>query len=201
MNERVITIPGDMPFDTMLRALSKMGLPNFVARAIAVNIREDYRLRAPKAYICSPLGAPTSVGIHRNMLAARAYIRAAELNCGVVGVAPHAFLPEFLDDGNTLDRKIALNFGLIAVSKCQYLYVCGNRITSGMSGEILRAAHLGIPAVVFNANLLPQVRKMYRLRKKLVSLGTTGELALPPEVIWMCGEPEYATANGMEGSL
>lgn len=197
MTEKIVTIPGDMPFDIMLRALAKIGLPNFVARAIAVNLKEDYRLRAPKAYICSPLGAPTYVGIHRNMLAARAYIRAAELNCGVVGVAPHAFLPEILSDSNTAERQMALNFGLIAVSKCQYLYVCGNRITEGMSGEIARAAHLNIPSVVFNATLLPQVQKIYRLRKKLVSLGTTGELALPPEIIWMSGEPEYVT-NGAE---
>lgn len=194
MEERIITIPGDMPFPEMLRMLQAVGVPNGIARSAAIRLKEAYRSLAPRAYICSPLHAEDVAGIRRNMLAARAYARAAEINCGIVGVAPHAYLPEFMNDNDPDQRRMALRIGLDALERCQAIYVCGNRITSGMSGELLRACALKIPAVVFHAALLPEVQKHYENHKKLVSLGTTGELALPPEMVWRSGEPEYSAA-------
>ena len=65
-----------------------------------------------KAYICSPLSAPTPGGIRRNMEAARWYMQIVSERLDCRAVAPHAYLPEFLDDQNEQEREMALTFGL-----------------------------------------------------------------------------------------
>lgn len=103
-----------------------------------------------KVYICSPLFAPTRKGIEDNMAKAREYMEvvSARLNCRAV--APHAFLPAFLDDYDQVERKIGLEFGLQYLSTCDVLIVCGDRITGGMSAEIAKAVELGIPVYIFH---------------------------------------------------
>lgn len=96
-------------------------------------------------YICSPLSAPDSRGIEKNMANAIRY-------CGIVSrtlrcrtIAPHGFLPLYLDDNVPEERKVALEFGLSVLSICKAMVVCGGRISSGMRGEIEHAEKLGIP--------------------------------------------------------
>lgn len=105
-----------------------------------------------KVYICSPLSAPTQEGIKANMAKAGEYmgVISSKLNCRAV--APHAFLPAFLDDNDPVERKIGLEFGLQYLSTCDALIVCGVRITEGMSAEITRAVELGIPVYIFHEN-------------------------------------------------
>ena len=107
-----------------------------------------------KVYICSPLSAPTRKGIEDNMAKAGEYMEAisAGLNCRAV--APHAFLPAFLDDNDPVERKIGLEFGLRYLCTCDALIVCGDRITGGMSAEIAKAIELGIPVYIFHGGAL-----------------------------------------------
>lgn len=73
----------------------------------------------------------------------------AGLVSGVTGcraIAPHSFLPEYLDDNIPEEREAALAFGLSILKLSKAVIVCGNRISSGMRGEIKMAGELNIPA-------------------------------------------------------
>ena len=97
-------------------------------------------------YICSPLSAPTKEGIRKNMEKAAYY---AGLVSGVTGcraIAPHSFLPEYLDDDIPAEREAGLAFGLSVLRLSKAIIVCGSRISSGMRGEIRLAGELDIPA-------------------------------------------------------
>lgn len=96
-------------------------------------------------YICSPLSAPTEEGIRQNMEKATYY---AGLVSGVFGcraIAPHGFLPEYLDDNIPEEREAGLAFGLSMLRLSKAIIVCGSRISSGMRGEIRVAGELNIP--------------------------------------------------------
>ena len=97
-------------------------------------------------YICSPLSAPTEQGIRKNMEKAVYY---AGLVSGVTGcraIAPHSFLPEYLDDNIPEEREAGLAFGLSILRLSRAIIVCGSRISSGMRGEIKMAGELNIAA-------------------------------------------------------
>ena len=73
----------------------------------------------------------------------------AGLVSGVTGcraIAPHSFLPEYLDDNIPEEREAGLAFGLSVLKLSKAIVVCGSRISSGMRGEIRLAGKLDIPA-------------------------------------------------------
>lgn len=113
-----------------------------------------------KAYICSPLRADTLEGVRKNMLAAKAYMLYALETLGIYAYAPHAFLPVFLCDEHPNERKLALQIGKFALALSNLLYVCGDRITEGMKGEIVYAAKLGKSIHVFNENVYALVKEI-----------------------------------------
>ena len=113
-----------------------------------------------RVYICSPLRAETSDGMTQNMRAARAYMFYAIKKLHARARAPHAFLPLFLCDEIPGDRALALKFDLKLMEQCDILFVCGNRISSGMRGEIARAAVLHMPITVFDADIYQEVKKI-----------------------------------------
>lgn len=63
-------------------------------------------------YICSPLSAPTKEGIRQNMEKAAHYARLVSGTFGCRAIAPHSFLPEYLDDNIPEEREAGLAFGL-----------------------------------------------------------------------------------------
>ena len=97
-------------------------------------------------YICSPLSAPTKEGIRQNMKKAADYARLVSGIFRCSAIAPHSFLPEYLDDNIPEEREIGLAFGLSLLRLSKAVIVCGNRISSGMQGEIRMAGELNIPA-------------------------------------------------------
>lgn len=113
-----------------------------------------------KAYICSPLGADTTEEIHRNMLCARELMYYSSKLFGVVAVAPHAYLPILLNDTVADERSLGLSFGVELLSMCQHIFVCGNRISSGMAAEIKYAAKHGIKIHCFNVNLKCEIVRL-----------------------------------------
>ena len=96
-------------------------------------------------YICSPLSAPTKEGIRQNMEKAADYARLVSGIFGCRAIAPHSFIPEYLDDNIPEEREIGLAFGLSVLKLSKAVIVCGNRISSGMRGEIRMAGELNIP--------------------------------------------------------
>jgi hypothetical protein len=103
-----------------------------------------------KAYICSPCRSDISLGIQRNIKAARVYMFYAYIYLSVVPKATHAYLPLLLNDSNEDERKIALQFGSRLLESCDKLLVCGDKITGGMKNEILEAFDLGLTIRVFH---------------------------------------------------
>ncbi|BDF35907.1 hypothetical protein CE91St62_39680 [Lachnospiraceae bacterium] len=89
-----------------------------------------------KAYICSPLSAPTKQEMIENMLMARQYMQKIREKFGYRTYAPHAYLPELLDDHLPEERAVALSFGLEVLRLCDALIICGKRISSGMNEEL-----------------------------------------------------------------
>lgn len=108
--------------------------------------------RNETAYICSLLSAPTVQEMERNMHAAREYAREAmsELKCRVF--APHAWLPELLDDTVPQEREIAMAFNMEILKLCTVIIVCHPKITKGMAAEIAFAQQHGIAIFVHPAS-------------------------------------------------
>lgn len=116
-----------------------------------------------KAYICSPLSATTAEGIRRNMEAARWYMQMVSQSWDCHAVAPHAYLPEFLDDKDEQERELALVFGLAYLGTCDRLVICGRRITKGMLGEIEHAAAHEIPIFWIQEDYSPRRRSIGKI--------------------------------------
>jgi hypothetical protein len=113
-----------------------------------------------RVYVCSPCHAKSWDGIHRNMLAARAYMYYACTHLQTAAVAPHGYMPMLFDDNNPLERFTAMNAGGSILGHCNALYVCGGRISRGMESEIKEAAKRKIPIVLFNADLLAEINEI-----------------------------------------
>lgn len=90
-----------------------------------------------KVYVASPLRAPTRAEVRRNMEYAR---RAVETllakRPGLRAYAPHAYLPDMLDDELPDERDTALAIGRMILDSCDAIYVCGDKITNGVKSEI-----------------------------------------------------------------
>lgn len=97
-------------------------------------------------YVCSPLSAPTKEGITQNMYTARRKCMELRLH-GIRAWAPHAYLPEFLDDNIAEERELALEFGKKMLDISDAVYAFGERISNGMKSEILYAASKGIEII------------------------------------------------------
>lgn len=96
-----------------------------------------------RAYICLPLFANTKEEMRENMLQARFYMKLFAEAYGYRTYAPHAYLPELLDDKNKKERAIALSFGRNLLKLCQIVVICGEKISEGMKQEIALAFQLG----------------------------------------------------------
>lgn len=96
-------------------------------------------------YVCSPLSAPTREGIAENMEKAKAYTELVSRHFKCRAIAPHSFLPAYLDDNIPQEREIGLAFGLSVLKLSKAIVVCGDRISKGMQGEIRLARELNIP--------------------------------------------------------
>lgn len=97
-----------------------------------------------KAYICSPLSAPTLEEMQVNMLLARRHMQVIKRLYGYRTYAPHAYLPELLDDRVPEERALGLSFGMELLKRCQILIICGDRISKGMCQEMKMAVSLGL---------------------------------------------------------
>ena len=139
------------------------------------------------AYICSPLRADTQHGVEMNMSAVKAYMCYAFVNMGINAQAPHAFLPYFLDDRDPTERQLALDVGLTMLKKCSLLLVCGNRISSGMMGEIAEAARLGKEIRFFSKDISEEVEAIVtgiaNSNARVEYDGSHTYLSLPAEAI------------------
>lgn len=101
----------------------------------------------PMVYICSPL----SGDIPANQRNARRYCRFA-VDSGCIPLAPHLYFPQFMNDGIVSERDLALFMDIVLLSKCDQLWVFGDRVSKGMNIEIEKAKRKGQPIRWFDAN-------------------------------------------------
>lgn len=78
-------------------------------------------------YVCSPLGAPTKEGVQENMQKAKEYMKLVSEKMHCRAIAPHAILPEYLDDSIPEERAVGLRFGLDLLRICKKMVVCRQR--------------------------------------------------------------------------
>ena len=110
-----------------------------------------------KVYICSPLRANTPEVQFLNMKRAEEkeiftqyYLNDKFPKYDWKTFAPHAYLPKFLDDNNTEERCIGLQFGAKLLKVSDYIAVFPSRgISQGMASEIVWAAEFGLKLIVF----------------------------------------------------
>ncbi|BAE86439.1 DUF4406 domain-containing protein [Desulfitobacterium hafniense] len=91
-------------------------------------------------YICSPFAGD----IESNVRFARSACLYAA-NQGYATVAVHLLYPQILDDNIPTQREIGIRMGLRVMASCDELWICGSRISHGMSCEITEAERIGIP--------------------------------------------------------
>ena len=93
----------------------------------------------PIVYICSPY----SGDVQENIEKARAFCRLAVAK-GYIPLAPHLLFPQFLNDGNPVERELGMHFGNVLMGFAKELWVCGETVSTGMAREIRRARKKGI---------------------------------------------------------
>ena len=96
-------------------------------------------------YVCSPLSASSWDGIRKNMQKASEYAGLVRMKLGCRAIAPHSFLPDYLDDNIPVEREAAIKIGLYLLQMSKAIVVCGDTVTEGMKGEIEKAKEWGIP--------------------------------------------------------
>lgn len=96
-----------------------------------------------KVYICSPCRGD----YEKNITKAQKYCREAAL-AGVLPIAPHVYLTQFLVDTVPAERELGLSLGLELLRGCDEVWVYGITAPSaGMTAEIKLAQELGIPVI------------------------------------------------------
>jgi len=97
-------------------------------QAIAQVIKEEKKNR-PLVYICSPF----SNDPEGNTEKAKRYSRFA-VDSEAIPFAPHLLLPLYMKEES--ERGLALFMDMVFLSKCEELWVFGDKISSGMQAEI-----------------------------------------------------------------
>lgn len=84
----------------------------------------------PLVYVCSPYAGD----IENNVKNAKAYSRYA-VDKNAIPITPHLLYPQFMDDGNDVEREMAMHFDYILLGKCTELWVFGGVVSRGTARE------------------------------------------------------------------
>ena len=97
----------------------------------SVSKSEKKKPKPVRVYIASPYKGDTETNVQN----ALRYCRFA-VEQGAFPIAPHCYLPRFLDDDIPAERELALSFGLRLLRGCREVWVFGGTISEGMRAEI-----------------------------------------------------------------
>jgi hypothetical protein len=90
------------------------------------------------------LAHPLSGDWEANIADTRLWVRAA-LDAGYFPCAPYLMTEGVLHDST--DRELGMAFDLALLSRCDAVWLCGERISAGMQQECDEAERLGIPVI------------------------------------------------------
>ncbi len=102
----------------------------------------------PRVYICSPYAGDDC---QMNVKNAQRYCRHA-VETGSIPFAAHLLYPQFMRDGDPMERKLGLSMGLDWLPLCAEVWVFGEYISPGMELEIQRAEQNYVPVRYFTAD-------------------------------------------------
>jgi len=94
--------------------------------------------RLKRIYVCHPFAGDPGENTRKVRVICRSLVESGDLP-----IAPHLYLPAFLDEKT--ERELALVLCLELIAVCDELRVYGGTVTAGMRREIDRAEALGIP--------------------------------------------------------
>lgn len=94
--------------------------------------------RLRRIYVCHPFSSDPEGNARTVRTICRALVES-----GCLPIAPHLYLPAFVDERTERELAVALCLELVAV--CDELRIYGRGVTAGMRREIDRAEALGIP--------------------------------------------------------
>lgn len=86
----------------------------------------------PLVYICSPYAGDAEGNTEK----ARRYCRFA-VDQGAIPIAPHLLFPQFMSEET--ERGLAVFMNMVLLSKCEELWVFGEKRSRGMKAEIEKA--------------------------------------------------------------
>ena len=107
------------------------GCKDLTAYAALNNIAKEENKYLPLVYICSPY----SGDVDTNVMRARRYSHFAVTE-DYIPITPHLLFPQFMDDDNPSERKLAMRFNYVLLGLCKELWVFGDKISEGMAYEI-----------------------------------------------------------------
>ena len=125
------------PHEALLEALD--GMAYLAAELVRIGRhRQRPSVRTRRVYVCHPFaGDPEG-----NAARVRA-ICGSLADAGLLPIAPHVYLPQFIDEATERERAMALCLEL--AGDCDEVRVYGGRVTEGMRREIEHAEARGIP--------------------------------------------------------
>jgi hypothetical protein len=85
----------------------------------------------PLVYVCSPYACD----IENNVKNAKAYSRFA-VDKNAIPITPHLLYPQFMDEGNEMERVMAMHFNYVLLGKCTELWGFGGVVSRGKAREI-----------------------------------------------------------------
>jgi hypothetical protein len=124
--------------------LNASGCPDPTAFEALKTIQREERRKAhprrPLVYICSPFAGDETGNTERTRQFCKFAVRQ-----GAIPFAPHLLYPQFMSDSDPEQRKLALLFGVVWLSRMDEVWVFGDRISEGMKRELAKARSKGIP--------------------------------------------------------
>jgi hypothetical protein len=98
------------------------------------NMEKERNKYKKLVFVCSPYAGDIEI----NTMRAKRYGRFAVIE-NAIPVIPHLMYPQFLEEDDPDERRLGIEMGLVLMSKCEEVWVFGNRISSGMGIEIKKA--------------------------------------------------------------
>lgn len=102
----------------------------------------------PLVYVCSPY----SGDVEDNIRKAKEYSRFV-VDSSAIPVTPHLLYPQFMNDNNEKERRMAMHFNYVLLGKCAELWVFGGVVSSGMAHEICIAKRRKMKIRWFNYSM------------------------------------------------
>ncbi|MDL2248838.1 hypothetical protein LJB89_03995 [Tyzzerella sp. OttesenSCG-928-J15] len=133
-----------------------MSIDNNIMKQIAEQASPLSSLEAQNklVYVCSPLRGDIAGNIEK----ANGYCREIALK-GNIPLAPHCVFTQYLNDNNPKERELGIKMGLNLLNKCDYIVICGDRISEGMLSELYHAYSLEIPVLYYDDEVAEMLMK------------------------------------------